>query len=323
MRRIVLLLASGALAVLLSAGAALAVAPGAVLDAHTTSYDYAGMGCGGQPNLRQVQTFEAQNTGLLSDAQARIYGFPETTGYVTAEIVTIPTPDNPSQVLGEASIPASSVGVGVFVGDDVENSPMVNFSFAEGVPVTAGQSYGLRISNNVCWIMADYTTAQDLDAYPDGKWVVDPGNGSPWIVSSSTRDGVFAIYVRDPPAPTYNFTGFFSPVDNPDVATNRVKAGSAVPVKFSLGGDMGLDVFAEAADGSDYPKSGAMACDSTDPVDAIEQTVSAGSSGLTYDTDTERYTYVWKTQKAWTGCRQLVVKFDDRTVHRANFKLVK
>jgi hypothetical protein len=201
MRRIVLLLASGALAVLLfSAGAALAVAPGAVLDAHTTSYDYAGNACGGQPNLRLVQTFEAQNTGLLSDAQARIYGFPETTGDVTAEIITIPTPDNPSQVLGEASIPASSVGVGVFVGDDWENSPMVNFSFAEGVPVTAGQSYGLRISNNVCWILADYTTAQDLDAYPDGKLGINPG-----AVSSSTIDGVFAIYV----IPT-------RVVDNPD-----------------------------------------------------------------------------------------------------------
>jgi hypothetical protein len=47
-----------------------------------------------------------------------------------------------------------------------------------------------------------------------------------------------------------------------------------------------------------------MACDSTDPVDAIEQTVNANSSGLTYDAATDRYTYVWKTQKAWAGCRR-------------------
>ncbi len=123
------------------------------------------------------------------------------------------------------------------------------------------------------------------------------------------------------PSTTYDFSGFFAPVDNPEVL-NKVKAGSAVPVKFSLGGDKGLDIFAKAADGSRFPKSRAMACDSTDPVDAIEQTVSAGASGLTYDAATDRYTYVWKTQKAWTGCRQLVVKFDDGTVHRANFKLV-
>ena len=33
----------------------------------------------------------------------------------------------------------------------------------------------------------------------------------------------------------YNFSGFFSPVDNPEVDTNKAKAGSAIPVKFSLG----------------------------------------------------------------------------------------
>src|SRR5439155_10377852 len=45
----------------------------------------------------------------------------------------------------------------------------------------------------------------------------------------------------------FNFTGFFQPVDNPPVY-NRVKAGSGIPVKFSLGGDQGLDIFA-----TDFP----------------------------------------------------------------------
>ena len=70
--------------------------------------------------------------------------------------------------------------------------------------------------------------------------------------------------------------------------------------------------------------SGVMACGSTDPVDATEQMVSASSSSLTYDAATDRHTYVWKTNKAWAGtCRQLVVKLDDGTYHRANFKFVK
>jgi len=91
-------------------------------------------------------------------------------------------------------------------------------------------------------------------------------------------------------------------------------------VKFSLNGDQGLGVFAKAADGTSYPKSGQMACDSTDPVDAIEQTVSANSSNLSYDAATDQYTYVWKSSKKWSGtCRQLVVKLDDGTFHRANF----
>jgi hypothetical protein len=56
-------------------------------------------------------------------------------------------------------------------------------------------------------------------------------------------------------------------------------------------------------------------------LDGVEQTETAGASGLTYDPATDRYTYVWKTQKAWRDtCMQLVRRFDDGGVHRADFK---
>ena len=56
-------------------------------------------------------------------------------------------------------------------------------------------------------------------------------------------------------------------------------------------------------------------------MDGIEQTVTAGSSGLSYDPATGVYTYVWKTEKAWAGSyRQLVVKLADGESYRANFK---
>jgi hypothetical protein len=118
----------------------------------------------------------------------------------------------------------------------------------------------------------------------------------------------------------YTFDGFYAPVNNKDAqgnyVLNAVNAGSAIPVKFSLGGDYGLDVF-EAG----YPKSQVIACDAQAEVDGIEQTVNAGSSSLTYDAGTGRYQYVWKTDKSWAdSCRQLVVKFDDGTTARANFK---
>ncbi|HET8768324.1 MAG TPA: PxKF domain-containing protein [Pedococcus sp.] len=49
-----------------------------------------------------------------------------------------------------------------------------------------------------------------------------------------------------------------------------------------------------------------------------------GGSSLQYDAATGTYTYVWKSDKAWAGsCRQLVVKLDDGTLHRANFKFTK
>jgi hypothetical protein len=86
----------------------------------------------------------------------------------------------------------------------------------------------------------------------------------------------------------YDFSGFFSPVDNPDVATNKAKAGSSIPVKFSLGGDQGLDIFATGTNPTTnetftYPTSTAMTCDSTDELDAIEEIVTAGGSSLQYD----------------------------------------
>jgi hypothetical protein len=113
----------------------------------------------------------------------------------------------------------------------------------------------------------------------------------------------------------YNGSGFFSPVDNLPTL-NTVKAGQVIPVKFSLGGDQGLDIFAV-----DYPKVQQIACDSSAPGDAIEETVTSGNSGLQYDAASGIYTYVWKTQKSWAGsCRQLIVKLADGTEHIANFK---
>jgi hypothetical protein len=128
----------------------------------------------------------------------------------------------------------------------------------------------------------------------------------------------YKLHVSVPNHTNYDWAGFYSPVDNPDVL-NKAKAGSAIPVKFSLGGDQGLDIFATGSPGSRQ-----INCDSADAVDAIEETVTAGSSSLSYDATTDQYTYVWKTNKGWANtCRELVVKLDDGTEHLANFKFVK
>ncbi len=113
----------------------------------------------------------------------------------------------------------------------------------------------------------------------------------------------------------YNFTGFFQPIDNAPVL-NSAKGGSSIPVKFSLGGNQGLDIFL-----SGYPISRQIACDSSAPLDDIEQTVTAGGSNLSYDATSDQYSYVWKTNKAWAGtCRQFVVILKDGSIHTANFK---
>jgi hypothetical protein len=113
----------------------------------------------------------------------------------------------------------------------------------------------------------------------------------------------------------FNFSGFFQPVDNLPML-NVVNAGRGIAVKFSLGGDQGPNIFAAG-----YPVSQQMACDSTAPLDTIEQTVNAGGSSLSYDPATDTYTYVWKTQNSWKNtCRTLIIKLSDGTEHKASFK---
>jgi hypothetical protein len=112
----------------------------------------------------------------------------------------------------------------------------------------------------------------------------------------------------------YYWTGFFQPVDNN--AVNVAKAGSAIPVKFNLGGFQGLAIFSAG-----YPNSRPVACDGSAAQDVIEETVTAGGSSLTYDYTASQYVYVWKSDKSWAGtCRRLTVKLIDGTTHSATFQ---
>jgi probable HAF family extracellular repeat protein len=112
------------------------------------------------------------------------------------------------------------------------------------------------------------------------------------------------------------FDGFYQPVDN-FPTLNKAKAGKTIPIRFSLGRDQGLDIFATG-----YPKSETIPCNSTTPVDAIEETAS-GKHGLFYNARTDRYEYEWETSSTWRGCRQFVMKLKDGSVQRANFSFSK
>lgn len=112
----------------------------------------------------------------------------------------------------------------------------------------------------------------------------------------------------------YNFSGFKAPVDN-EPTVNTTKAGSSVPVKFSLTGDQGLDILATGS-----PTSSVVDCTTGAPSDEIESTATAGQSTLTYDHLTDTYTYVWKTKATWSGtCRELRVTLTDGTTKTALF----
>jgi hypothetical protein len=138
-------------------------------------------------------------------------------------------------------------------------------------------------------------------------------------LSSPYYSGAFdvASLIVYPPDFNQAFNGFFPPVDNPPIV-NKVKAGSAVPVKFSLGGDFGLDILA-----SGYPTWIRSTCQAGD-ISPIEETVTAGESKLVYDPLTGQYTYIWKTDKKWANtCGTLIFQFIDGTAKSALFQFVK
>jgi uncharacterized repeat protein (TIGR01451 family) len=176
-------------------------------------------------------------------------------------------------------------------------------STAVSMPV----SYPAVTASDSCSSSVNVTSSPASGSvFPVGTTVV---NATATDAAGNTSSCSFTVTVL------YSFTGFFSPVDNLPVL-NMVNAGRAIPVKFSLSGNKGLGIFAP-----NHPASVEIACSSSAPVNEVEETITAGSSSLSYDASSDQYIYVWKTNSAWAGtCRQLVVKLNDGTYHRANFK---
>jgi len=253
-------------------------------------------GLGGTPEWAQLAPFGAPPTAR----------FGHVAGYnsATASMVV---------AMGRTDVPTFTLFNDVWVFQEDGTAPAITIaSPADGASYLLGST-----------LLADYSCEDEpggsglascIGPVADGA-SLDTSTVGPrsFTVTAADEAGNAASLTHDY-AIVYGFAGFFSPVDNPPTL-NRLKAGAAVPVKFSLGGDQGLDIFAAG-----YPKSQLIPCDSAAAVVGIEETVTAGSSTLTYNAETERYTYVWKTDRSWAGtCRQLVVKLDDGTSHRANF----
>lgn len=155
----------------------------------------------------------------------------------------------------------------------------------------------------------------------------DPGTAAspdPCVESIDSSSGDHVITIRTSHASDWSFAipehvvefgGFAPPVDDRP-AESSAKAGSTVPVKFTLGEDEGDDPFAAG-----YPKSEEVDCGSSDDVGGTDAVTSPGASALQHDGGAYRLN--WKTEKNWSGtCRQLVLRFDDsaQTEARSDFR---
>ena len=111
----------------------------------------------------------------------------------------------------------------------------------------------------------------------------------------------------------YGFSGFFQPVGNGQVL-NVPTAVSGIPMQFSLGGDVGLDVLAF------QPSTGSFCWGSIRVIDVVEFTTT-NTPGLTYDATADQYTYVWKSPKTGPApCRKFVLDLKDGTPHFGLFQ---
>ena len=198
--------------------------------------------------------------------------------------------------------------------------------FASPVPIGPGQTYVASYFTpnadyayehfyftNSALTVGPITALQSVEGDRNGVYCyVGESCGS--FPTNSYRDSNYWVS----PLWAYDFDGFYQPVDNG--TWNKAKAGSAIPVKFSLGGDYGLDILQAG-----YPKVTPLACPAaSSPTDPVEETVTAGGSGLTYDANADQYAYVWKTAKSWAGkCYRFELGLDDGTSHTFDVQFVK
>jgi hypothetical protein len=140
------------------------------------------------------------------------------------------------------------------------------------------------------------------------------GNGALRLTVLSSHASSWTFGVRKP----YAFRGFLSPVKNAP-AVNAAKAGSSLPVKFSLGGFQGTLIYAEGSPTlREVPRLGSTGC-ASNLTDRSGTPLAATLT--TYDRSGGTYTLAIKSAKSWAGtCRQLNMRLADGTWHQALFR---
>ena len=189
--------------------------------------------------------------------------------------------------------------------------------WASPAAITAGTALGSTQLNATATGVGGVSLLRDFTYLPGEGTVLPVGAAQPLSVQFISPGGNYTSVIKTvtitvqavvvPPPPTgRTFRGFFLPVYNKPVV-NRVTAGRAIPVKFSIEGQgVSLALLPHLV------TSTATACRAGMSEKSVEENVNAPTSRL--QVVGKMYNYTWKTSPAWAGtCRTLVVTLDGRT----------
>jgi dipeptidyl aminopeptidase/acylaminoacyl peptidase len=113
----------------------------------------------------------------------------------------------------------------------------------------------------------------------------------------------------------FDLRGPLAPVDAAPVV-NTARAGTVIPLRFSLGGNQGLDVLAGP------PQVAPASCGNRrDEVELILPSLPFLRSALAYDPRSQQYVYLWATDRSMRGCRALTLTFRDGSTLRTLYQL--
>lgn len=246
----------------------------------------------GDPNLKDGSA----GSGVASVTGSKSFS---ATGPFTAEGSAT---DNVGLVSSVATFSGSVDAAAPVVSLSCPSAPVVKGSTAYATWTASDEGSGLATA-------ASGQIALDTSAVGSRSVVAPAGTAVDNVGHSSAATEACSYSV------VYDFRGFFQPVDMDKV--NVAKAGSSIPIKFSLGGYQGMDIIAAG-----YPKFTITGTSQTG--DTIEETVTAGGSSLSYDPVADQYVYVWKTDKAWAGkSGTFTLRLADGTDHSATFSFKK
>jgi hypothetical protein len=188
--------------------------------------------------------------------------------------------------------------------------------WASPAAITAGTPLGATQLNATATGIGGASLLNSFIYLPASGTVLPAGANQPLSVEFISPTGNYTRVIKTvtitvvavqtpPPAPGRTFRGFFLPVRNMPVV-NRMTAGRAIPVRFSIEGQAGPSALPPVV------TSTGVACRSGMSERSVEEHVNAASSSM--QVVGSRYTYTWRTMPAWTGtCRMLVVQLDGNT----------